>query len=159
MNFLQKIKNALSGSFSLNLALADGTTISAITDAQTPKPGDAVADADGIPLADGSYPLSDGSILVVANGVITAINTKTNTDETSRFQTLFSALESRQETLNRENQKVMEMMAEAIAGLQKNYESLAMNTGSAYQVKKDTVASAQFGSSKTTNRILTSKNQ
>ena len=86
---LTKALEAISGGepLALDTTLEDGTAITIGTEASEPAVGDAVTFTDsGEQVPDGSHTLTDGSVIVTVDGVITEINPEDSGEEVAALQ-------------------------------------------------------------------------
>ena len=141
MSFLKKIKGLLGQTKDIDLTLANGDIVTVITDAEQPKAGDKVVDAEGKPVADGDHLLPDGKTIVTSDGEITEIKEPegdggedeekeepTNTEIMQSIKSLaqeVKQMKSNAQTSNKENQEAIELMAGKIGEIEKNHSTLA----------------------------------
>ncbi len=120
MGLLTKIKKTLERTKDVELTLADGRIVRVITDGERAKVGDRVTDEDGNELENGDYLLADGSTLVIENGEITEIK---NPEQENSSQ------EDTEKSL-KELEQVVEILANKIAVIEKNHNTLARSVKS-----------------------------
>ncbi len=141
MSFLKKIKGLLGQTKDVDLTLANGDIVTVITDAEQPKVGDKVVDAEGKPVTDGDHLLPDGKTIVTSGGEITEIKEPEGNGEEEEkgeepvnseiMQSVKSLAEevrqmkSNTQKSNKENQEVIELMAGKIGQIEKNHTTLA----------------------------------
>lgn len=125
----------------LDLTTNDGVTVMVVTEADSPAVGDAVTDAEGNAVADGTYDFEMGQ-LVVAEGVITEI-IPAETEEVADV----TALKEENDNLKSENEEVKAEVAE----LRKDIEKMA-KLQSTYKPKQQQVAFKKVGEEPTEDK-------
>lgn len=130
MSFLEKIKQKLAGkkddAFDIDITLGNGDIVTVITEAEEPKVGDKVVDADGNAVGDDTHLLPDGSSIVTVGGAITEILEATppadpSTEEPTmqevmnsvkQFGTQLAEISKKFDTAQKNNEKAFELISD-----------------------------------------------
>ena len=160
MNFLDNLKKKFSSkkegeTFDIDLTLASGDIVTVITEAEEPKEGDKVVDAEGKAVEDDTHLLPDGSGVTTVDGVITAFVDAPTEEEPEagsneavmaaigRLSAQFETFQKAHKKSQKDVETAFELIGDNFQTLEGKFNKLAKGVKSKYDVETESEIKAK----------------